>query len=109
VIRRPKERPTVELSTVEPFVVEGADLGAATGVGNPDTVGYDLALVRVQVPFWIDLEHADRPYATNVAPGTMSDIDLNGRVTRWGRHSLGPASAYAIGGDGLFLSRGART
>ncbi len=39
----------------------------------------------------------------------MSDIDLNGRVTRWGRHTLGPVTAYAVGGDGLFISRGART
>jgi len=109
VIRRPRVRPTAELSTVEPFVVEGGDAGAAVGVGNPDTTGYDLALVRVRVPYWIDLEHAERPYATTVAPGTMSDIDLNGRVTRWGRHTLGPATAYAVGGDGLFISRAART
>jgi len=109
VIRRPRVRPMAELSTVEPFVVEGGDAGASVGVGNPGTTGYDLALVRVRVPYWIDLEHAEHPYATSVAPGTISDIDLNGRVTRWGRHTLGPATAYAVGGDGLFISRGART
>jgi uncharacterized protein (DUF58 family) len=109
VIRRPRVRPTAELSTVEPFVVEGGDAGAATGVGNPGSTGYDLAIIRVRSSYWVDLEHADRPYATTVAPGTMSDIDLNGRVTRWGRHTLGPVTAHAVGGDGLFISRGART
>jgi uncharacterized protein (DUF58 family) len=108
VYRRPRRRPVIEASTAEPFVVEGSGLGAAVGVGNPDTVDYDLVLVRLRVPGWIDLEHADRPYATPVGAGTVSEIALNGRVLRWGRHRLGPMSAHAVGGDGLYISAPAR-
>jgi uncharacterized protein (DUF58 family) len=109
VSRRPSRGPSLEVSTSEPFVVEGASLSASVGVGNPDpSVRYDLALVRLRRPPWIELEHSDRPYATPVAPGTIADIDLNGRVLRWGRHHIGPVSAHAVAADGLYVSRPAR-
>ena len=106
--RRPSRPPTVELSAAEPFVVEGGELSATVGVGNPDTLPYDLALVRLQVPPWVKLRHSDRPYATTVAPGTFADIALDGRVMRWGRHRLGPVTAHAVVSDGLFVSQPAR-
>jgi uncharacterized protein (DUF58 family) len=111
VARRPRRGPTIELSTGEPFVVEGGELAAAVGVGNPDrtaSAGYDLALVRLRLPPWVRLKYADRPYATTVAPGTVADIELDGRVLRWGRHIVGPVSAHAVVADGLYVSRPAR-
>jgi uncharacterized protein (DUF58 family) len=107
--RRPRQGPTLEVSASEPFVVEGASLSANVGVGNPNPSGrYDLALVRLRLPRWIDLRHSDRPYATGVAPERIADIELDGRVLRWGRHHIGPVSAHAVVADGLFVSRPAR-
>jgi uncharacterized protein (DUF58 family) len=106
--RRPRRGPAAELSTMEQFVVEGADFAATGSVGNPDERAYDLAVLRLEVPYWVDFDYHDRPYATPVAPGTLADVDLHGRMLRWGRHALGPASAHAVGGDGLFVSRAAR-
>jgi uncharacterized protein (DUF58 family) len=103
-VRRPRQGPVLEMSTAEPFVVEGNELAATIAVGNPDTVAYDLAMVRLELSPWIALRHGDRPYATAVAPGTLSDLVLEGHVLRWGRHRIGPVAAVAVAGDGLFVT-----
>ncbi len=105
LVGRARRGPVLDLSTVEPFALEGAPVAAALTVGNPDAVRYDVALVRLRVPTWIDLRHGDRPYAAGVGGQSAADIDLTGRALRWGRHPLGPAVVYAITADGLYISK----
>lgn len=106
--RRPLGAPGLRLSTVESFPVEGGDLGATVEVENRDVVGYDLVVVRVQHSHWLRLGDGtgvNRPYVTLVPQGVAAAVELAGPATRWGRHALGPASAYAVAGDGLLVSR----
>src|SRR6266508_5264132 len=60
--RRPSTVPRVTLAQADPFVAEGAEIGAAVTVTNPDPVGLDLALVRVHMSPWLRVRHGDRPY-----------------------------------------------
>jgi uncharacterized protein (DUF58 family) len=105
LVRRPGRVPTVEVSAAEPFLVEGNELGVSIGLGNPNPSGFDLVVVRVAVPPWMQLRHTDRPYGVNVEAGTIAGVELEGRVLRWGRHPLGPVTAHAVAADGLLLSR----
>ena len=102
--RRPLSTPDIRLSTVEPFAAEGSDVAVGVHLGNPDPVGYDLALVRLALPRWLRLRHGDRPYAAPVGPGEVTDLVLRGPAVRWGRHHAGPAAALAVGCDGLLVS-----
>ncbi|WP_432831687.1 DUF58 domain-containing protein [Dactylosporangium sp. CA-092794] len=109
LVRRPRRVPTLEVSTAEPFLVEGNDVDVTVSVGNPNPSGFDLVVVRAVVPRWVRLRHTDRPYAVSVAGGTIAGVGLEGRILRWGRHPLGPVTAHAIASDGLLISRGAQT
>ncbi|WP_433210731.1 DUF58 domain-containing protein [Dactylosporangium sp. CS-047395] len=109
LVRRPRRGPTVEAVAAEPFLVEGADLGVSVNIGNPNPADFDLVVVRSVVPRWVKLKHSDRPYAVNVEGGTISGVDLEGRVLRWGRHPLGPVTAHAIASDGLLVGRAVQT
>ncbi|MDI1460410.1 DUF58 domain-containing protein [Catellatospora sp. KI3] len=112
--KRPRDLPGLRLSTVESFPVEGGELGATAEVENRDVTGYDLTVVRVQHSPWLRLDDTgaqgrhvggSRPYVTLVPRGVAAAIELAGPAVRWGRHSLGPASAYAVAADGLLVSR----
>src|SRR6266498_2117642 len=102
--RRPSTVPRVTLAQADPFVAEGAEIGAAVTVTNPDPVGLDLALVRVHMSPWLRVRHGDRPYAAAVPAGKSTLIALEGPAVRWGRHALGPALVYGVSADGLLIS-----
>ncbi|HEX6684955.1 MAG TPA: DUF58 domain-containing protein [Candidatus Limnocylindrales bacterium] len=105
LLRRPGGSPGLRLSTVETLPVEGAEIGATVEVENRDTAGYDLAVLRVQHSPWLELADGDRPHATVVARGMAASVELSGPAIRWGRQTLGPASAYAVAADGLLRSK----
>jgi uncharacterized protein (DUF58 family) len=109
LVRRPRRVPSVQVTAAEPFLVEGHDLGVTVSLGNPNASGFDLVVVRAVVPRWVRLRHSDRPYAVDVAGGTIAGVELEGRVLRWGRHPLGPITAHAIAADGLLISRAVQT
>ncbi|WP_020520304.1 DUF58 domain-containing protein [Catelliglobosispora koreensis] len=103
--RRPRGAPGLRLSTVETLPVEGGELGATIEVENRDITGYDLAVLRVQHSPWLKLADGDRPQVTSVARGVAAAVEMTGPAIRWGRQTLGPASAYAVACDGLLISR----
>ncbi|WP_425455233.1 DUF58 domain-containing protein [Allorhizocola rhizosphaerae] len=103
--RRPSGTPGLRLSTVETLPVEGGDMGATVEVENRDRVGYDLTVLQVQHSPWLKLADGDRPHATSVARGMATAVELSGPAIRWGRQTLGPASAYAVAADGLLRSK----
>jgi uncharacterized protein (DUF58 family) len=103
--RRPAGAPGLRLSTVETLPVEGGELGATVEVENRDVTGYDLAVLRVQHSPWLKLADGDRPQVTSVARGMAAAVEMTGPAIRWGRQTLGPASAYAVAADGLLISR----
>jgi uncharacterized protein (DUF58 family) len=107
--RRPHASPILELSTMDTAIGEGQTATATLKVGDPDPVGYDLALVRLALPHWVQLLHGDRPFAASVGAGSMAEVELEGPVLRWGRHFLGPATVHAVACDGLLVSREAVT
>ncbi|GAB3798952.1 hypothetical protein GCM10027605_11480 [Micromonospora zhanjiangensis] len=89
-------------------------------MGNPDPVGYDLAVVRTRVSPWLRIDRAgfagdpeppprsyaaERPYLLAVPAGTETDVELRGETARWGRHPFGPAGTRAAACDGLLASR----
>src|SRR6266545_3244860 len=80
--RRPSTVPRVTLAQADPFVAEGAEIGAAVTVTNPDPVGLDLALVRVHMSPWLRVRHGDRPYAAAVPAGKSTLIALEGPAVR---------------------------
>ncbi|HZM75814.1 MAG TPA: DUF58 domain-containing protein [Candidatus Limnocylindrales bacterium] len=103
--RRPHGTPGLRLSTVESLPVEGGDIGAMVEVENRDTARYDLAVLQVQHSPWLRFADGDRPHATAVARGMAASVELSGPAIRWGRQTLGPASAYAVAADGLLRSK----
>jgi uncharacterized protein (DUF58 family) len=104
--RRPVAVPTVRIAVGSDVLTEGRPVRARVSVGNPDRIGYDLVVLRTAASPWLKFPNADRPYVTSVAAGSIADLDLEGRVVRWGRHALGPALAHAVAADGLLVSDG---
>ncbi|PWU46769.1 DUF58 domain-containing protein [Micromonospora globispora] len=117
--RRPTAGPELEISTADAHLVEGAAMSATVAVGNPDTVPYDVAVVRARVSPWLRVEKvsfggagvdvarsgADRPFVTAVPTGSAVDLELSGTALRWGRHPVGPAGVRVATADGLLVSR----
>jgi len=121
--RRPAAVPQVRIATAEGNLVEGGELAGRITVGNPDSVDYDLAVVRSRTSPWLRVDRvtiagvavaaaapeagrsiADRPLVTAVPAGEVVDVDLSGTARRWGRHSLGPAGTQASAALGLLVS-----
>ena len=65
--RRPGLPPQLEI-TGGGFAVEGGDVTGVVSVGNPDTVTYDLAVLRIAVSFWLSLADSERPHVVTVPP-----------------------------------------
>jgi uncharacterized protein (DUF58 family) len=94
-------------------LVEGQRLTGRLTVGNPEPVGYDLVVVRTVASPWLGVDAArfgggvagrvDGPFALALSPGATADIELTGRIRRWGRHQLGPVVAWAAAGQGLLV------
>ncbi|WP_319462097.1 DUF58 domain-containing protein [Micromonospora sp. RTP1Z1] len=118
--RRPTAGPQLEISTGDAHLVEGGPMAATVAIGNPDTVSYDVAVVRTRMSPWLRVEKfgfggaavevarsggADRPLVTSVPTGTAVDLELSGTALRWGRHPIGPAGARVATADGLLVSR----
>ncbi|MEH0843468.1 DUF58 domain-containing protein [Micromonospora sp. CPCC 205711] len=118
--RRPTAAPQVEITAEDAHLVEGGPLAGTVTVGNPDTVSYDVAVVRTRISRWLRVERvgfggggvdvsrsggADRPFVTSVPAGAAVDLALSGTALRWGRHRVGPAGARVAAADGLLLSR----
>ncbi|MGC4851983.1 DUF58 domain-containing protein [Micromonospora sp. DT4] len=131
--RRPTALPQVWITSAEDGpLVEGGEVSAAVGVGNPDTVDYDVVVVRSRVSPWLRISRAgfastepadapppaetstaagrgrsvaDRPFVTSVPAEAAVDLELAGRALRWGRHPVGPAGARVAAAGGLLVSR----
>ncbi|MFC4020533.1 DUF58 domain-containing protein [Micromonospora sp. GCM10011542] len=132
--RRPTALPQVWVTPDDAPLVEGGDVRAAVTVGNPDTVDYDLVVVRARVSPWLRIERAgfardasttgagsapgdepaaagtgrsiaDRPFVTSVPTAAAVDLELAGKALRWGRHRVGPAGARVATAGGLLVSR----
>jgi uncharacterized protein (DUF58 family) len=131
--RRPTALPQVWITCAEDGpLVEGGEVSAAVAVGNPDTVDYDLVVVRSRVSPWLRITRAgfagvepvdappaaptppasgrgrsaaDRPFVTSAPSGAAVDLELAGRALRWGRHPVGPAGARVAAAGGLLVSR----
>ncbi|MEU8375348.1 DUF58 domain-containing protein [Micromonospora sp. NPDC048894] len=122
--RRPSAAPQLEIIAEDAQLVEGGDLAGAVAVGNPDTVPYDVVVVRTRVSPWLSVRRVgfggieldvsrsggmDRPFVTALSTGTAVDLELSGTALRWGRHPVGPAGARAAAADGLLVSRAVLT
>ncbi|GHJ10119.1 hypothetical protein TPA0907_44860 [Micromonospora humidisoli] len=122
--RRPTAAPQLAITAEDAQLVEGGDLAGAVAVGNPDTVPYDVVVVRTRVSPWLSVRRADfggigldvsrsggmdRPFVTALSSGTAVDLELTGTALRWGRHPIGPAGARAAAADGLLVSRAVLT
>ncbi|PZF89615.1 DUF58 domain-containing protein [Micromonospora deserti] len=123
--RRPAALPQVWVSAADGHLVEGGELTGTVTVGNPDTVDYEVTVVRTRVSPWLRVERAtiagaavasrsgataapsaaDRPFATAVPPAAAVDLELVGTALRWGRHPIGPAGARVAAAQGLLVSR----
>ncbi|MDG4779246.1 DUF58 domain-containing protein [Micromonospora sp. WMMD961] len=132
--RRPTALPQVWITSGDDGpLVEGGDVAAAVSVGNPDTVDYDLVVLRTRVSPWLRILRAgfardlavgdvpptggeapaagtgrsvaDRPFVTSVPVGSAVDLELAGSALRWGRHPVGPAGARVATAGGLLVSR----
>ncbi|SCL19322.1 Uncharacterized conserved protein, DUF58 family, contains vWF domain [Micromonospora rhizosphaerae] len=117
--RRPTASPLLEITTEDAHLVEGGAMSSTITVGNPDTVSYDVAVVRTRMSPWLRVEKvafggvgvdlsragADRPFATSVPTGSAVDLGLAGTALRWGRHPVGPAGVRVAAADGLLVSR----
>ena len=99
--RRPHAAPTVRVEAGEENLVEGGRVDVAITVTNPDVTSYDLIVVRTAMSRWLELEHADRPFALAAAGGQQADIDLPGEALHWGRQEIGPAAASVTACGGL--------
>jgi uncharacterized protein (DUF58 family) len=99
--RRPRAAPTVRVQAGEENLVEGGLVEVTITVTNPDVVPYDLVVVRTAMSRWLELEHADRPFALAAAGGRQADIDLPGEALHWGRQEIGPAAASVTACGGL--------
>ncbi|HEU4347186.1 MAG TPA: DUF58 domain-containing protein [Actinoplanes sp.] len=99
--RTPRSAPEVIIDAAADHLVEGGGVHAGLTVTNPDSVPYDLVVVRVRTSPWLKLENVDRPFAVAVEEDNWTAIDLPGDALRWGRHELGPAAARVAACQGL--------
>jgi len=102
--RRPTAAPAVTVAIAAEVATEGGQVDGTVGVANPDPVGFDLVVVRVEHSPWLRLRRADRPYATALPGLQTTVVGFSGPALRWGQHEVGPARAYAVAADGLLLS-----
>ncbi|MEU8656717.1 DUF58 domain-containing protein, partial [Actinoplanes philippinensis] len=98
--RTPVAAPEITISADESHLVEGGEVDAGLTVANPDSIDYDLVVVRARTSPWLKLEHADRPFAITVNADAWAAIDLPGEALRWGRQDVGPAAAGRGAGGG---------
>ncbi|MEV0805119.1 DUF58 domain-containing protein [Micromonospora sp. NPDC050200] len=118
--RRPTAAPQLEILAEDAHLVEGGALAGTVSVGNPDTVSYDVVVVRARVSPWLRVERVDfggaavevrrsgganRPFVTSIPTGAAVDLELHGTALRWGRHPIGPAGARVAAAGGLLVSR----
>ncbi|WP_433793472.1 DUF58 domain-containing protein [Actinoplanes sp. CA-252034] len=103
--RTPVAVPEITISAAESHLVEGGDVEAGLTVANPDSIDYDLVVVRARTSPWLRLEHSDRPFAITVNADAWAAIDLPGEALRWGRQDVGPAAARAAACGGLLACR----
>ncbi len=102
--RRPTIAPTVRVDLTDEAAAEGDEFGVVVTVSNPNPIRLDVAVARLDVSPWLTIRHGDRPYATDLAPGQPTQVELTGTALRWGHQGVGPASVYAVACDGLLLS-----
>ncbi|BEL09833.1 hypothetical protein Q0Z83_080240 [Actinoplanes sichuanensis] len=103
--RTPVSAPEITISADESHLVEGGEVEAGLTVANPDSIDYDLVVVRTRTSPWLKLEHSDRPFAITVSADGWAAIDLPGEALRWGRQDVGPAAARAAACGGLLACR----
>ncbi|WBB64952.1 DUF58 domain-containing protein [Micromonospora sp. WMMD812] len=117
--RRPAAPPEVWVAADEGHLIEGGELTGSVTIGNPDTVDYEVAVVRTRVSPWLRIDRvgfaggaaaggravADRPFVTSVPATSAVDLELTGTALRWGRHPVGPAGARVAVAGGLLVSR----
>ncbi|WP_374271654.1 DUF58 domain-containing protein [Actinoplanes sp. M2I2] len=103
--RMPRSAPELTIGADEELVVEGGQVQASLTVTNPDVIPYDLVVVRTRTSRWLELEHADRPFALRVASDGWAAVDLAGDARRWGRQDVGPAAARVAACGGLLACR----
>jgi uncharacterized protein (DUF58 family) len=82
--RRPTALPQVWITPDDGSVVERGEVGATVSVGNPDTVDYDLVVVRARVSPWLRIERAGFTRDGSVDGATPAD-------------AAGPPAAGAVG------------
>jgi uncharacterized protein (DUF58 family) len=102
--RRPTRLPVVRVDLGADFAAEGGTVPATLSVGNRDTVGYDLVVLRTAISPWLQVPDGDRPYVIDVAVGSTARVPLDTTALRWGRPAIGPAVAHAVTADGLLVS-----
>ncbi len=102
--RRPSRPPAVRVDLGADFAAEGGEVPATLAVTNHDTIAYDLVVARVAISPWLLVPDGDRPYATDVAAGSVARVPLRTQALRWGRPAVGPAVAHAVTADGLLVS-----
>jgi uncharacterized protein (DUF58 family) len=103
--RTPRSAPELTITADEEHIVEGGHVEAAVTVSNPDVITYDLVVLRTRTSPWLNLEHADRPFALTVPPDGWVAVELPGDANRWGRQDVGPAAARVAACGGLLACR----
>jgi uncharacterized protein (DUF58 family) len=115
--QRPARPPVVAVEIAEEDAVEGGTIGLALELSNEDKVPLDLVVGRLVISPWLELADGGRPYAGDAAAqsrerggfglrpaGSVRRVELRATALRWGCQPIGPAVAYAVAGDGLFVS-----
>ncbi|WP_327042675.1 DUF58 domain-containing protein [Micromonospora ureilytica] len=89
--RRPTALPQVWISQGDDGpLVEGGDVTAAVSVGNPDTVDYDLVVMRSRVSPWLRIDRAGFASDEAVDDGEPSAVPATGATAQGngGRRSV---------------------
>ncbi|MFI7659748.1 DUF58 domain-containing protein [Micromonospora parva] len=77
--RRPTALPQVWISQGDGGpLVEGGDVAAAVSVGNPDTVDYDLVVMRSRVSPWLRIDRAGFASGEAADDGAQSAVPATG-------------------------------
>lgn len=105
LVRRPHRVPTAQLTVDTTISAEGGTVLGRVSVDNPDPAPLSGIAVRTPASPWLRMRTGAGEYMAALPGRSGTDVLIEGRAMRWGRHRIGPVEVRGYAADGLLRSR----
>ena len=103
--RRPHRVPTAELTVDTAVTAEGGAVTGRVSIDNPDPAPLSGVAVHTPTSRFLRMRTGSGEYMATLPGRAGTDVLLQGRAMRWGRHRIGPVEVRGYAADGLLRSR----